>query len=106
MKQLGENPTDEEVEQMIKEVDEDASGEIDFYEFCIMLKKKSDVTDKGEEMVRVFELFAKGNEAVNHRMLRETFVELGTDMSIDDCKLLIKMYDRDSDGELTFEEFI
>ena len=89
MKELGENPTEEEVALMIKEVDDDGSGEIDFYEFCLMLKKKNDEGDKGEEMIRVFNLFSKGKDTVNHRMLRESFVELGVDLSMDDCKLLI-----------------
>ena len=42
LKELGESPTVEEVQMMIKEVDEDGSGQIDFYEFCLMIKKKAD----------------------------------------------------------------
>ena len=40
---------------MIADVDEDGSGEIDFFEFSIMVKKMTDAADQGEEMIRVFE---------------------------------------------------
>ena len=39
MTELGENPTDEEVQEMIKEADLNKDGLVDFEEFCIMMKK-------------------------------------------------------------------
>ena len=40
MKSLGQNPSAEELKQMILEVDEDGSGSIEFPEFLVMMKKK------------------------------------------------------------------
>ena len=40
LRALGNNPTPEEIEQMIIEVDEDGSGTIDFGEFLEMMAKK------------------------------------------------------------------
>ena len=40
MRSLGQNPTEEEISQMMAEADEDESGEIDFKEFCMLMGKR------------------------------------------------------------------
>ena len=37
---LGQNPTEQELQEMVEEVDEDGSGTIDFDEFCQMMSKQ------------------------------------------------------------------
>ena len=45
MRSLGQNPTEEEIQKMIEEADEDESGEIDFYEFCNLMAKRIKETE-------------------------------------------------------------
>ena len=40
MRSLGQNPTKEELQEMINEVDEDGNGTIEFDEFLVMMSKK------------------------------------------------------------------
>ena len=40
MNSLGQFPTDEDIDAMVQEVDEDGNGEIDFGEFLSMITKK------------------------------------------------------------------
>ena len=40
MRALGQNPTEEEVKEMIDEVDADGSGSIDFPEFLSLMARK------------------------------------------------------------------
>ena len=40
MRSLGQNPTEEEVKQMIAEADRDNSGNIEFPEFCELMAKR------------------------------------------------------------------
>lgn len=49
MRALGQNPTDIEIEEMIKEVDKDGNGEIDFDEFKVLMVKQIAKDNEPEE---------------------------------------------------------
>ena len=50
MRSLGQNPNDEELDNMIKEIDEDGNGTVDFDEFLIMMSKKMKENDSDEKL--------------------------------------------------------
>ena len=50
MQQLGQNPTDEELEEMIREVDDDFDGQINREEFMHLMARKLKDTDTDEEL--------------------------------------------------------
>ena len=50
MRSLGQNPTDEELEDMIKEIDEDGNGTVDFEEFLVMMSKKMKEDNSDDEL--------------------------------------------------------
>ena len=50
MRSLGQNPNEEELDDMIKEIDEDGNGTVDFEEFLVMMSKKMKETDSDEEL--------------------------------------------------------
>ncbi|KAM9831049.1 troponin C, skeletal muscle isoform X2 [Syngnathus typhle] len=62
MRMLGQNPSREELDAIIEEVDEDGSGTIDFEEFLVMMVQqlKEDQTGKSEEeLSECFRIFDK-----------------------------------------------
>ena len=82
MRTLGQNPTDAEIEQMIKEVDLDGNGEVDFDEFCGLMKKKLRESEPVEELVEVFKIFDKNQDGlVDMYDLAQVFKDLGEKIS-------------------------
>ena len=107
MRTLGQNPTDAEIEQMIKEVDIDNNGEIDFEEFCGLMVKKMKESEPEEELVEVFKIFDKdGNGKIDIYDLAVVFKELGEKVSDEDLREMIEEHDVDGDKSFNFEEFV
>jgi len=110
MKMLGQNPSREELDEIIEEVDEDGSGSIDFEEFLVMMVRllKEDQAGKSEEeLAECFRVFDKNGDGMIDRdefaeILRSTG-EAITDEEIDE---LLKDGDKNADGALDFDEFL
>ena len=108
MNALGENPTQEKVEDLVQQIDYDSDGMIDFDEFtCLMVKQMRDVDCAEEELVAVFKKFDKDEDGeIGHEDLMIMMRELGNDMEIDDAKDMIHMFDVDGNGGIKFQEFV
>ena len=58
LRSMGQNPSDQELIEMINELDEDDSGTVDFEEFVTLMVKKTaddEFNDDIEEAFRVFD---------------------------------------------------
>ncbi|KAH9764760.1 calmodulin-like protein 8 [Citrus sinensis] len=59
IRSLDQNPTEEELQDMINEVDSDRNGTIEFGEFLNLMAKKMKETDAEEELKEAFKVFDK-----------------------------------------------
>lgn len=74
---LGQNPTEEELQSMIKELDLDGNKTIDFQEFLTVMARQPD-TFSEEEIREAFKLIDKdGNGSVNAEELKVVMTKLG-----------------------------
>lgn len=108
MKTLGQTPTEADMIDLMREIDIDNSGSIDFYEFVRVISHKMSPNESEQEIRHAFELFDHNQDGLL------TFEELKFTMekymsnSIDDWELrqMIELADRSAHGHVSFEDFL
>lgn len=101
MRNMGQNPTDGELEQMISEVDADGNGLIDFAEFVTLMARKMNNADKDAEIREAFSVFDKdGSGKISGDELRQIMRSLGEELTEDEIQQMIREADTNGDGEI------
>ncbi|CEO97542.1 EF-hand domain-containing protein [Plasmodiophora brassicae] len=59
---LGMRVTSDELDMMIREIDENSDGEIQFEEFVAVMSRKVNCQQKPDDVRRAFKVFQEGNE--------------------------------------------
>ncbi len=103
MRSLGQSPSDTELRDMIKEVDVDFSGTIDFDEFKTLIV--STQGDRKSRLKLAFSVFDEdGSGQITTNELHNVMSQFGlTDKELDE---MIKEVDSDGDASIDFEEFM
>ncbi|VTJ73568.1 Hypothetical predicted protein [Marmota monax] len=110
MRMLGQNPTPEELQEMIDEVDEDGSGTVDFDEFLVMMVRCMKDDSKGkseEELSDLFRMFDKNADGyIDLEELKMMLQATGETITEDDIEELMKDGDKNNDGRIDYDEFL
>ncbi|MEM9926528.1 MAG: EF-hand domain-containing protein [Cyanobacteria bacterium P01_D01_bin.50] len=103
MRSLGQSPSNTELRDMIKAVDVDLSGTIDFKEFkTLMVSTQGDRKSRLKLAFSVFDENGSGEITTNE--LHNVMSQFGlTDKELDE---MIKVVDGDGDASINFEEFM
>lgn len=100
MESLGQNPTDGQLQEMIKEVDLDSSGTIDFDEFkALMVAQSGDPESRLKTAFSVFD--EDGSGLISANEMRDVMNKFG--LTNEELDQLIKEVDEDGDGTIDFE---
>ncbi|XP_010935758.1 calmodulin [Elaeis guineensis] len=107
IKSLGQNPTEDELHEMIKEIDADGNGTIEFGEFLSLMARKMKETDAEEEIKEAFKVFDKDqNGYISASELKNVMISLGEKLTDEEVDQMIKEADLDGDGQVNYEEFV
>ena len=107
MVSMGQNPTDDEINEMMREVDLNQDGLIDFEEFMILMTKSSPDTQAEEEVINAFRVFDKeGNGLIASSELKHIMMTIGDKMTEEEADEMVNEADIDEDGMINYEEFV
>ena len=107
MRNLGQNPSEEELKQLIREVDLNGDGTIDFKEFLCLMVKKMDDTDIDLELHDAFKFFDMDKDGyITSLELRNGMNNLGDEYTPEEAEEMIKEGDLDNDGKINYDEFM
>ncbi|KAH0617190.1 hypothetical protein JD844_029002 [Phrynosoma platyrhinos] len=107
MRSIGQNPTEAELQEMIKKLDTNKNGMVDFPEFLTLLSVRMKSADSEEEIRKAFRVFDRdGNGYVSAAELRHIMTKLGEKLTEEEVEDMIKEADVDGDGQVNYEEFL
>ncbi|CAH0692018.1 unnamed protein product [Spodoptera exigua] len=97
MRSLGQRPSETELRDMVKEVDQDGNGTIEFNEFLQMMSKKMRGSDGEDELREAFRVFDKNNDGlISSVELRHVMTNLGERLSEEEetyVRMFLDMFD-------------
>jgi len=109
LRMMGLKVSEKALQEIVDEVDEDGSGELEFEEFCILSAKfliEEDEESLKEELKEAFRIYDKeGNGYITTQVLKEILRELDNRLSEEDIEGIVDEVDEDGSGTLDFDEF-
>ncbi|WOH08514.1 hypothetical protein DCAR_0727955 [Daucus carota subsp. sativus] len=107
IRSLDQNPSEEELQDIITEVDADGNGTIEFVEFFNLMSNKIKEIDVEEELKEAFKVFDKDqNGFISASELRHVMIDLGEKLSEEEVEQMISEADLDGDGQVNYDEFV
>ncbi|MFH4973333.1 hypothetical protein AB6A40_000042 [Gnathostoma spinigerum] len=106
MRALGQNPTEQELLDMVNSIDIDGCGLIEFGDFCRMMRRVEKETD-GEMILEAFRVFDRdGNGFITADEFKYFMTNLGEQFSVKEVEEIIAEVDMDGNGQIDYEEFV
>ena len=108
LKALGQNPSKNELNDMINEVDVDGNGTVEFAEFVILMTNKVKEMSRDDEIREAFKVLDKEKDdfisvkELKYFMRKVAHIKL----SSEEAMAMIKYADSNEDGMVTFEDFL
>lgn len=101
---LGDNVNEEEVDNKLKEMDEDGNGTIDFHEFLLYMLQKVNKQNLYEDIIEIFRIFDRQDSGT----LTKTEIKIITNGLLDEDSIdkFCEEADEENQGEINYREFL
>ena len=109
MRAVGQEPTEQEVAELISSVDGNHTGSLEFHEFLGIMANSMVDEDLEEQLRGVFACFSGAGEYITAQDLVVGIKRFGNkEITADEAEqlLLYSKHDNDADGKISFEEFL
>ena len=106
MASVGQNPTDEELQEIIFLADSDDSGDIDFAEFVALIAHRNQGQQTSETLKAAFSVFdTSGDGFINAVEMQRIMLNVGEPVTLEDVEQVIRKVDKNGDGAIDYVEF-
>ena len=105
---IGEELLMEEAEELVASIDYDGDGLLGLEEFVGWMEReiRGDEERKMEELREAFRMYEmEGSKCITPTSLKRMLSRLGESRSVEECCLMIRQFDVNGDGVLSFDEF-
>ena len=105
---IGEELLMEEAEELVASIDYDGDGLLGLEEFVgwMEIEIRGDEERKMEELREAFRMYEmEGSECISPKSLKRMLSRLGESRSVEECCLMIRQFDVNGNGVLSFDEF-
>eukprot|EP01116_Phalansterium_solitarium_P018854 TRINITY_DN511_c0_g1_i2.p2 TRINITY_DN511_c0_g1~~TRINITY_DN511_c0_g1_i2.p2 ORF type:complete len:150 (-),score=37.75 TRINITY_DN511_c0_g1_i2:157-606(-) len=103
LRALGQNPTQAEIKQIIKELG--GPAQVDFAQFSAIMQKRKK-PDLDEQIKQAFKVFdTKNTGLIDVGELKHILVSVGERLAPDEVDTILKEADADHDGKINFQDF-
>merc|ERR1712025_349846 len=107
LRAMGQNPTEDELLNLVLEVDIDGNGTIEFEEFLTMMKKKASEADEEADLREAFKIFDRDKDGfISMKELKKVCSMLGTMLTKEELDEFMAEADKDGNGKLDYDEFV
>ncbi|KAH0715690.1 calcium-binding protein CML38-like [Solanum tuberosum] len=104
MKAVGGELTMEEAEMAVRLSDSDGDGLLGLEDFTKLMEGMEEERNKESELMGAFGMYEMEGY-ITPKSLKMMLSRLGESTSIDKCKVMIRRFDINGDGVLSFDEF-
>ena len=105
-KLVGHPVSEDQIDNLIRAVDKNNDGAVDFDEFCSMLEREHRQS-REEELSQFFSIFDPQRKGyVSAEQLQRTLSEMGEAVTMAEAEAMIRFADADGDGKVTREDFM
>lgn len=106
MRALGQNPTQQELNDLVNEIDTNGNSMIEFSEFLTMMARQIKEQDVEAEILEAFKVFdSDGDGKISQTELVRVLTTIGEKLTDAEAKQMLEAADTDSDGQIDIEEF-
>ncbi|KAH8340513.1 hypothetical protein KR059_000389 [Drosophila kikkawai] len=107
MRAVAHNPSENELQDYITEIDTDGSGELYLSDFLYIMSKRYENTTPEDEVILAFRVFDKDNTGfISENQFRQIMNELGEDMDEDEVEEMIRDADANTELNIDYVRFV